>query len=186
MLYNKYSADKYKADFSKKFSNFCNKSPVLLSFVTTESKVIVVHSNSKKSYDFPWDFTVPLKSFIFQIKQVLVENHYPRIVQVIKEAVTLSAEEKAQLLVEGTSPQDLPATKDIVTKRFWRIDRVVVYKDQFILVDEDTEEQYQYKMRKSCIFYLRNYRTGKYKSLEEAGEAFFNQSTLLNRIEPRV
>jgi hypothetical protein len=94
MLINKVSADTYMSEFSKKFSNFCNKSPVLLSFAVQPDKVTVVHSNSQTKYHFPWDFTMPIKSFIYTIKQQLVENHYPRLIEVIREQVPLTRKRK--------------------------------------------------------------------------------------------
>lgn len=184
MLHEKIDSERYKAELIKKLSNFCEKAPVLLSFVTSDSGVTIVHTNSGHSYDFPWDFSVPVKSFIHNIKEVLVQNHYPRLVQVIEEEVPLTPEEQAALLEQGTSAEELPTTKVERQKKMWRIDRVIVWRDVFILVDEETEEQYRYKMNKSCVFFLKNYRSGKY-TLETAADYFFRNSELLNKIEPQ-
>lgn len=183
MLHEKIDSEKYKAELIKKLSNFCEKAPVLLSFVTSDAGVTIIHTNSEKRYEFPWDFTIPVKSFIHDIKQVLVENHYPRLVQTIEEEVPVTPEEQAKMLEDGAEADDLPTTKTIVRKKMWRIDRVIVWRDIFILVDEESNEQYRYKMHKSCVFFLKNYRSGKY-TLETAADYFFRNSMLLNKIEP--
>lgn len=183
MLHEKIDSERYKAELIKKLSNFCEKAPVLLSFVTSDTGVTLVHTNSGKTYEFPWDFATPVKSFIHNIKEVLVKNHYPRLVQVIEEEVPLTPEEQAKMLEEGATADELPTTKIEKHKKMWRIDRVIVWRDVFILIDEDTEEQYRYKMHKSCVFFLKNYRSGKY-TLESAADYFFRNSELLNKIEP--
>jgi hypothetical protein len=181
MLHQKIQSEKYKAEVIKKLSNFCDKAPVLLSFVTQDDGVTLIHTNSGLRYFYPWDFTLPVKSFIYNIKQDLIKNHYPRLLQVVKEQVSLTPEEQAKLLEEGVEPGSLPSSKEVMREKLWRIDRVIVWKDIFILVDEETQEQYRYKMNKSCIFFLKNYRNGKY-TLESAADYFFEHSELLNRI----
>lgn len=183
MLHEKIDSEKYKAELIKKLSNFSEKAPVLLSFVTSDAGVTIIHTNSGNKYQFPWDFTVPVKSFIHDIKDVLVENHYPRLVQTIEEEVPLTPEEQAAMLESGTDAVDLKTFKTVSTKKMWRIDRVIVWRDIFILVDETTGDQYRYKMHKSCVFFLKNYRGGKY-TLESAADYFFRNSLLLNKIEP--
>ena len=182
MLHEKVDSEKYKAELIKKLSNFCEKAPVLLSFVTSDAGVTIVHTNSKQTYEVPWDFTVPVKSFIHSIKEVLVTNHYPRLLQVIEEEVPLTPEEQAAMLERGTEADQLPSMKTVRKEKLWRIDRVIVWRDVFILVDEETGEQYRYKMHKSCVFFLKNYRSGKY-TLESAADYFFRNSELLNKIE---
>lgn len=179
MLQNKVDSERYKAEFIKKFSNFCEKSPVLLSFVMTDTGASVIHANTGKRYEFPWDYSTPVKYFIHSIKEVLVNNHYPRMVETVVSDTPLTAEEQASYFERG---EEIPLTKRETRQRVWRIDRVIVFKDIFILVDEETGEQYRYKLNKSCVFFLKNYRSGKY-SLESAWEYFVKNSVLLNKLE---
>jgi len=185
MLHTKIDSEKYKAEFIKKLSNFCEKSPVLLSFVTADDGVTIIHANTGKQYVFEWDFTKPVKTFIHEIKEVLVVNHYPRMVENIVSEIPLTPEEQAKLLEEGVEPDKLPTTRKETTQRMWRIDRVIVWRDIFILVDEATGDQYRYKLNKSCVFFLKNYRSGKF-TLESAWDYFSKNSVLLNKIEPKV
>lgn len=185
MLHTKIDSERYKAEFIKKLSNFCEKSPVLLSFVTADDGVTLIHANTGKKYTFSWDFTKPVKAFIHEIKEVLVANHYPRMIETIKTEVPLTPEEQARLLEEGTDPKDLPSFRTVTTQRVWRIDRTIVWRDVFIIIDEGTGEQYRYKLEKSCIFFLKNYRSGKF-TLETAWDYFKKNSVLLNKIEAKT
>lgn len=179
MLQNKIDSERYKAEFVKKFSNFCEKSPVLLSFVMSDVGATVIHANTGKRYEFPWDYSVPVKHFIHSIKEVLVQNHYPRMIETLTEAIPLTADEQAEYFAQGA---EIPSVKTVTRQRVWRIDRVIVFKDVFILVDEGTGIQYRYKLNKSCVFFLKNYRSGKY-TLESSWEYFAKNSSLLNRID---
>lgn len=179
MLQNKIDSERYKAEFVKKFSNFCEKSPVLLSFVMSDTGASVIHANTGKRYEFAWDYSIPVKYFIHSIKEVLVANHYPRMIETITEQIPLTANEQAEYFEQG---QEIPAAREVTRQRVWRIDRVIVFKDVFILVDEGTGEQYRYKLNKSCVFFLKNYRSGKY-TLESAWEYFVRNSVLLNKID---
>jgi hypothetical protein len=175
-------SSKYIGEFRERFSNFAQKAPVLLSFITTDANVQVVHENSGTAYTFVWDYSVPVKSFIHEIKQVLSDNHYPRIYHITKEEIHLTPEEQAQLLMEGESSATLPTTKIVETKELYKIDKVIALKDIFIIQSEETYKMYRYKMNYSSIFFLKNYRAGKYKSIEEAGAFFFSKSELLGEM----
>lgn len=185
MLYNKTDSNKYVSEFKTRFANFAQKAPILLSFIVADNKVTVIHENSQTAYDFEWDFTIPVKSFIHEIKQVLSDNHYPRIERVTQEETALSPEEQASLLASGVAVDELPATRKVEKRTIYRIDKVIALKDVFILQDEQTFQSFRYKMHYSSIFFLKNYRNGKYGSLAEAGEFFFSKSELLNEIVSR-
>jgi len=182
VLYVKTDSGKYISEFKERFSNFAQKAPILLSFIVTDREVTVIHENSGKSYNFEWDFTIPVKSFIHEIKQSLSDNHYPRIARVAVESVPLSSAEQADLLAQGTAIDSLPSHKEVTKNSLFRIDKVIALKDIFIIQSEDDYKMYRYKMNYSSIFFLKNYRTGKYKTIEEAGNFFFSKSELLNEM----
>ena len=182
MLFTKIDSAKYITEFKERFSNFAQKAPILLSFIVSADKVTVIHENSGQQYAFEWDFAIPVKSFIHEIKQVLSDNHYPRIERRVTTVVPLSAEEQAALLADGVGVDNLPSVKEITASTIYRIDKVIALKDIFILQDEKTFKSYRYKMNYSSIFFLKNYRTGKYNSLEEAGDFFFSKSEFLNEM----
>ena len=184
MLYNKVDSSRYVEIFKDKFSNFAQKAPTLISFITTKEGVILVHENTGSRYEFPWDFALPVKSFIHEIKQHLVKYHYPRIEREEIHRVSMTEDEVAQRISEGKKiPAD--AKKSIVEIHKFRIDKIITLKDTFILVNEDTEQVFRYKMKSSSIFFLKRYRSGQFKDLKEAGEDFFSRCELLGEIIPQ-
>lgn len=182
MLYTKTDSVKYKSEFKKRFTNFAQKAPILISFVISDEAVEVIHENTGSTHKFRWDYTIPVKSFIHAIKRILSDNHYPRITKVEVDKVELTAEEKADLIEKGMPLEEVPSHKEIKKSEIFKIDKVITLDDIFIIQSEETKKIYRYKMNYSCIFFLRNYREGDYKSLEEAGDFFFRKSELLGEI----
>lgn len=182
MIFQKVDSESYKESFISKFTNFADKAPIVISFATDDLGVSVVHENSGKKYFYPWDYVVPVKSFIHDIKRDLSMNHYPRISRKVEVERFLSSEEQADLISKGTPVNEVPNMIKETVEETYRIDKILVMKDEFIIVNEKTNEQYCYKMNTSAFTYLRNYRSGEYKTLEEAGEAFFRKSVLVNKL----
>lgn len=182
MLYTKTDSVKYKSEFKTRFTNFAQKAPILISFVTDDSGVTVVHENSGKKHHFEWDFTVPVKSYIHAIKQSLSDNHYPRIVKTEWETVYYTPEEQADMLANGTSPEEIPCFKTVSTSELFRIDKVITLDDVLILQSEKDFKMYRYKLNYSCIYFLKKYRQGGFASLEEAGDFFFKRAICLNEL----
>lgn len=182
MIYIKTESSKYKDDFIKKFTNFGDKSPILLSFACDDLGVTIVHEGSGSKYFYQWDFTMPIKSFIHMIKQDLSDRHYPRLSQKKEITRPITSGEIANMMSEGVDPNHIPANVTETIEDVYRIDKVLAMKDEFILINEKTKEQFCYSMDGSSIFFLKNYRTGKYTSTEEAGEAFFKKSKLKTKL----
>ena len=174
MILNKIDTTKYKEDFTKKFNNFGEKAPIMISFAIDEFGVTIVHENSGKKYFYDWDFTIPVKAFIHKIKQDLSYNHYPRL---IREIEVLDEDSAVDQILEGKDPESVENTKKTTTKEItYRIDKVLMMKDQFILVEEATGESYCYQLEGSSVYFLKNYRNGVYKNIKEAGDYFFKNA----------
>ena len=182
MIYNKVDAAEYKKDFAKRFENYGNKAPIMISFAIDDFEVTVVHENSGTQYKYPWDFTIPVKSFIHKIKTDLSYHHYPRICRKVEIVKNLTPEEQANLIAEGTSTDKVPVTKKEEVVETYRIDKILAMKDEFILINEETGEQVCYRMKGSGVYFLKKYREGGYKDPLEAGEAFFKKSELITKL----
>lgn len=182
MILQKVDSEEYKESFINKFTNFADKAPIVISFATDDLGVSVIHENSGKKYFYPWDFVVPIKSFIHDIKRDLSYNHYPRISRTLKVERPLTADEHAELIAKGTDLDSLPTTVIEDVHEVYRIDKILVMKDEFIIVNEETNEQYCYKMNGSAFSYLRSYRSGEFKSMEDAGDVFFKKCVLINKL----
>lgn len=182
MIYHKIDSSSYRDSFISKFTNFAEKAPIIISFATDDLGVTVAHENSGKKYFYPWDYVIPVKSFIHDIKRDLVKNHYPRIQVTSQIKRALSSEELVDLMVKGVPSEELPSEIEETIVETYRIDKIIVMKDEFILVNERTNEQFCYHMNSSAFSYLRTYREGGFKDLMEAGEVFFKRSTLVGKL----
>jgi len=182
MLYNKNTTQMYEREFKKRFANFCEKSPVLLSYIMTPTSVQVTDEVQEIIHEFIWDFTLSVKEFIHYIKQKLIKACYPTIIKTTKMEVLVDVEEQTELLSSGIPIDEIPTKKIVLIKKEYLLDKVIVYKDIFILQDLETKESFRYKLAKSSIFFLKKIRNGLLTK-EEAGTFFFENSELLNQIE---
>lgn len=182
MIYNKIDSKSYKDSFIQKFTNFAEKSPIVVSFITSDDGVSVVHESSGTTYFYYWDFVIPVKTFIHDIKKDLVKNHYPRISRIVEIERPLTAKEQADMIAAGQNINEVPSAITEKIEETYFIDKFLIMKDEFIIVNEDTRKQYCYKMSSSGYKYLKDYRSGKYDSLLSAGEDFFKKSTLIKEL----
>lgn len=195
MIAETINGEKWKQTAVKKLISFCEKCPCLLSIKTAVHKgddgVFVIHKNTGMQYFFPWDYNLDPKDFIHNIKVFLEKKHYPILIETITEEHKLSKEELALMVEEGRSINDLPQYEERVKEKvLWRIDKVILWKDIVILVKIDNKNneisnQYRYKYNKSLVIFLKKYRSGDFKTLEEAGNDFFRNAILVNEITPK-
>ena len=204
MLYRQTNSNSYINDFSNRFKNFCDKAPVLLSFNTSPKKVSVVVERINQVYEFDWDFSIPVKSFIYGIKQILITKEcYPIIYSAEVKEESLSLEEQMELaLHKNVDLENLPKTKVVKTTTKFLIDKCIIYKDIAIVKNLDTGDLFRYKLNSSIVFFLNRLNNTKggflrkedlNLSLEEklilikerAGEFFFKNSELMNQISPK-
>lgn len=182
----------WEETFQKKFSNFCKKSPVLLKMQVKiqdgNKGVLITHVNTETKYFFPFDYDANIKDFIAEIKRLLVAKHYPRIIEEILERHEKTNAELAVELESGKKVEELEKFCMRKTgERMYRIDKVLPWKETAFLELENSDipgdvlgTQYHYKFDKSLVLYLRDYRTGKFKSIEEASDEFFNNAFLVS------
>jgi hypothetical protein len=184
----------WEKTFQKKMSSFCKKSPILIRMSTRiqdgSKGVLLTHVNSEKNYFFPFNYDMNVKDFIADAKRILVANHYPRLVQTIYENHKKTNEELAQELENGEKVDSL--TQYCVKKtgeRMYRIDKVLPWKNIAIIVLEQSSVPgdnvgtvLKYSYQKSLVLYLKNYRTGVFKNIDEASDDFFNNSLLVSEI----
>ncbi len=182
MLYQKNNSEEYIKQFRKRFTNFCEKMPILVSFVTTNSGVQVIDETTNKVYDFDWDFSIPVKTFIYGIKNIFTEQCYPIIEKVEKTIQPISKERQIKLAETGIPFEKIPTSEEIETSTKYLIDKVLVVKDIFIIKNLESNKMFRYKMNKSSVFFLKKLRSGELNQVE-AGKYFFDNSSFLNEIE---
>lgn len=168
--------------FNKKFSNFCNKSPVLISFKATIDNVVINEMGSGKSKNFKFDHSLSIKQNIKIIKDWLVENTYPIMIQEIKEYNDYTQEEFDKLVsdLNITLEQASLMKKEKVSLIPHRIERVLIKKDEVFVTNLVSHRQFRYKLTIPITVLLKNLRgnwTPKY-----AFEIFQKKSKMLNEI----
>ncbi len=194
MIYKSIDGDKWKKTTVKKLNSFCEKCPVMLSVHTGLDKgddgVFIIHKNTGQKYFFKWNFDLSPMDFIHEIKMFLIPRHYPLLIQEVFEAHKLTADELAEKVEKGTKIEDLTTNElRLAARRLWLIDRVIAWKNIFIIQEVDKDRKplgnyFRYKYKGLAITFLNDYRNGKFKSLEEAGKEFFDNSMLISEITP--
>jgi hypothetical protein len=182
MLYNKNDSQSYEKEFKKRFTNFCEKSPVLISMNVSPTCVQVVDESTDNVYEFPWDYTLTVKEFIHAIKEILVKSCYPVIIKTETTIEDVSIDEQSEMIANGVSLDKVPTKREIKKERKFLIDKIIVYRDIFLIKDMETGVMSRYKLNKSAIFFLKKLRNEEFTSVE-AGNFFFDKATLLNVIE---
>jgi hypothetical protein len=181
MIYNKHDSASYEKEFKKRFTNFAEKAPILISFNTTPTCVQVIDESKDTVYEFPWDYTLIVKDFIHAIKEVLVKACYPIIVKTEPKEEPISIAEQTRMIEKGIPLDKVPTKRIVKSQKSYLIDKVIVYRDIFLLKELDTETVWRYKLNKSSIFFLKKIRNGAF-SPEEAGNFFFDKAELLNEV----
>jgi hypothetical protein len=168
--------------FKKKFSNFCSKAPVLLSFEMDLEGVLVKELNLEKNKYFKFDHSKGVKHNIKIIKDYLIENIYPIMIQEKKEYSDLSVQELEKIINESNiSIEDAALMKkEKLTKTIFKIERILVKKDELFVTNLSNNKQYRYKMQMPSTVFLKNLR--EKWTPEEAYENFEKKSFLLNEI----
>lgn len=184
MLYKKNNSNSYIQEFSRRFTNFCDKAPCRLSFTTTPLMVQVIDESTGIVYEKDWNFSIPVQDFIHGIKQELIVSAYPVIKRAVDTEVLLTSEEQVDIASEGVALDEVPTRKYQRTYIEYLIDKCIIYRDIVILKDKETGERFRYQMSKSVVYFLEKIRKNRFNS-EQAGEYFFRNSTLLNKIEKR-
>jgi hypothetical protein len=147
--------------------------------------VQVINEHTDDVYDIHWDFSVPVKLFIFGIKQSLRENGaYPIITKVTQQVENVPEEEQVEMATEGISVEYIPTKRNIEIRKNYIIDKCIICRDIFIIEDEDTGQKFRYHMNTSSVFFLKKMRSKKLNA-EQAADYFFKNSSLLNEIIPR-
>ena len=191
MLYSKGDSLSYSQEFRKRFTNFCVKSPVLLSFNTLSSGVQVINESNDTVYEFDFSFITPVKEFISGIKRVLVEECYPVLNKVEYIEEPLSIKEQVDLASDGGVDIDkIPVIKKKKIVHSFIVDKVIVIRDIFIIKSIESGDMLRYKLNGSSVTFLNNIRRSsndpKYLNREDAANYFFSHATLMNKIEPIV
>lgn len=174
------SAQDFRVEFTKKFSNFCKKSPLILSYIVAgDAEVSVfVHNNaqdlSQKSLalTYRFDFSLSVKENIFEIRKDLVKNWYPIMEQVTYREKSYSPQELNAMVERGEIDID-----DVSSNMFrepytvsHRVEKSVIVDNTLLVRNLDTKELHQYRLRMPVATFVRRINDMTYKERWELFE----------------
>ena len=179
MLCSKTDSQTYISAFRRKMDNFAEKAPMRISYATSPTGVELLNEDTDNI------FSIPIKTFIYGIKQTLIKaKWYPIITRIERVEVPLTKDEQVQMAIAGTPVVEVPTKKYVRKEYLFLIDKVISYKDIFIVEDLQTHQKFRYHMKRSCIFFLTDMRKGRLDSYTGA-DFFFKNSELMNEIQSK-
>lgn len=181
LLKDQENADEFVKLFRKKFDNFCTKAPILLSYQVDKLQAVVVNVYTKAQQLFLFDMTLPVTENIKIIKDWLLDSWYPVIKQELTLERELTTEETEELIESGVSPEKaVLATHRDTTMILWRLEKVLIRKDEVFIRNMKTDKFYRFKMHMPVTIFLKRLRE-RYNQIY-AWQVFENKSELLNEI----
>jgi hypothetical protein len=182
-----------------KLTAYLNRVPFSVNYAIENSRIIIT-PDVENAQEIPVDFDYNLepKAWVHKIKEELIP-YYPRLIESIYEEVELSAEELALRLVNGEDPQNIPRVeKRLVKMNGYRIDKVLCYKDIFLLELESEATKFghgekadfrpveprmfRYKYVGSSVIFLNKLKERKVDIIT-ASDEFFKRAVLIDEVE---
>jgi len=184
----------FKETFNKKFSNFCRKAPIFLSYVQLADGVdIYLHraTNSEsnkpvrkreKIFHYDFDFDISIKENIFNIRKELVKNWYPIMVKKVTYEKPVDSHSLNKMVEEGEITLNDIGSMGIISQKEvqLRIERVIIMKDILFVRNLETGIMSSYKTRMPVSVFLRKIQE---KTEEEREEYFRRKVIFLREIE---
>lgn len=171
--------------FRRKFNNVLKKAPIIAKVRVIEPDVLIeVEGFHQNPIQYTFDYSIGLKRNIFNLRTLLKDLTFPILEHEVTEKVDYSQEEIEDLIHNKGYPVDkaLTAKKEITKIKQYRIERVIIDRDEVFLEDVETLERKRYRLIGISLF-LYGIRGGKYTK-KEAGKYFFNKASFLNDIYP--
>lgn len=201
MLNKSVNGHKWVSTSLDKLKAYLSRAPIIVSDITGtvngQDGVFIVLNDQKKKNFFPYEYETEPKVWVHKIKEWLVD-YYPRLIETIKAPVELTADEKAMIVEETGSIENLPDYQEkVVQKNSWRIDKILAYREIFLLLKEgeiDSDGNFikaeqpimrRFKYTGSSIIFLKKYRSTTYKDLEKISNEFFENAIPLDDVEVR-
>lgn len=200
MLVDNNSIDtrRFREEFSRRFKNFCNKAPLLLSFTIYDNGANIYmykgkstsQSNqdyeSERIYDYAFQYDQSVKQNIANIKNFLRENYYPIMQQTMLNEYDYSASELNRMVEKGEiGISEIGEIKKTAEKtKLYRIDKIISERDEIFITDLDTDELYQYQMKSPVFLFVKMfYETDETPSPEKMWSLFEGRSFLMRRLD---
>lgn len=175
MVLNKVDKREWRKEFKRRFSNFAENCPLIIYYEYDDVKLHVVDEKIGLDVIYQFDYTLTVSDFIHAVKEDLLP-YYPVISRKVETLRKISNTEVVDLLMKGKSISEIPEeVVDVRTERY-RVDKYIAAKNMYfitLLPDGSTEK---FVIKPFGMFFIKNYREGKYNNSLEAGDAFFKRA----------
>ena len=173
VMYNRTEKRMWRKSFDKRFLNFCNNSPLALSYSVDDDGVTVMFPEGR--LDEVFDYSMTVGDFIHDIKEKLLP-YYPIVGRMEKVVVKpYTNTQIAMMIARGKEISEIPMYVEKEVEKRYRVDKHIVAQDTFNIIDLDTGESLWFKVPLGLMF-IRSFRNGRYSDELEAGEAFFSHA----------
>lgn len=160
---NTIDTETFLAIFTKKFQNFCTRVPLFVSYDITPSDVKIYQylGNGEEKveiYHYDFDFSTDVKENIFRIRKYLTENCYPIMLQKMSVPIRYPSETLNTMISNGSiSLDDVDKDGCIYEDRSirWRIEKVIMPKDQVFIRNLESKEVKRYKLRVPSTYFIQ-------------------------------
>lgn len=202
MLNESINGHKWVSIALDKLKAYLNRAPIIVSDITgtvnNQDGVFIVINEKKKKQFFPYEYNIDPKVWVHNIKTWLMD-FYPRLIEEVKAPMQLTADDKALIAEQTGSIENLPDFMDVIVQRnSWRIDKILAYRDIFLLLKEgeiDKNAKFtptehpimrRFKYTGSSILFLKKYRSSKYEDLKNLSKEFFDNAIPLDDVEVKT
>jgi len=173
-------------EFKRRFSNFCNKAPVILTFKITPSSCYLKDLEKGIVHKFDFNHLENVKQNIKKIKDWLIENIYPKMIEETFIEKNLSTEEIEKLIDSGLDEEEAIMKKNIqITETVWVIEKLIIKRDELFVKNLKNNKMYRYKMNIPSTLFLKKIRSGD-MTKKEVFNYFYAKSTLIAEMKEEI
>ncbi len=178
--------NKWLVEFKKKFTNFCEKAPIILSFNLSPTEVILFEQkynseNTNLLHTFQLDYTKNIQSNIADIKKWLMKCKYPVMIKQETYFKEFTANEINIMIDEGLTLDDVLKQKKVVKSIQMRIEKVIIKRNELHVRNLETNELNFYYLDMPLISFLIKLSILDSISSVDAWELFNEKAKLLDK-----
>ena len=161
--------------FKRRFTNFAENSPLILRFEYDDKTVRIIDELCGIDIEKPFDYAESVSDFIHTLRGELLP-YYPELCKKVEKTRKISSNEVVELLLKGKPISEIPEeVTDVIYERY-RVDKYIASKNLYFVTLLSDAKVEKYSIEPFGIFFIKNFREGKYADPIEAGDAFFRKA----------
>lgn len=197
MIREQINGKKWISSAMDKLINFLKRAPLMATAITTTKRLvdgveIEIDGVEEKPF-FKFDYDKEPKVWVHDIKEEL-KDYYPRLIENVMQQTELTPEEMALRIEQGVDPTTIMKSElRVIKQNCWRIDKVLCYKDIFLLYLEGEmvdgklskvePKMARFKYNGSSVLFMdKLMRKHTMDSLLANSNEFFNRATFINEV----